>query len=416
MTVKSPWVNRDFGIFWFVQSLSMLGNSMSLVALPVLVLQATGSVAQMGLLTAVAGIASIAAGLFAGRLVDRWHRRRIMIGCDAVRVVLLGAIPVSWLWGAHVWVLYVVIALASVCDMVFRIAYVPAVANLVDRSQIVAATGRLETTYAVAYIVGPLLAGVLSGSFGPSVAVALDAVTFALSSAGMVAVRLREREGAPVETAAPNGRERLRSGFLQGAAFLWKNPVMRWTVILLATGAFLSLGLTDVFIYEVRDELHQGDRAVGYALGLSSVGAIVGASATARLRKWWGPGGCLLRSYLLCGLAPIVVGMSRDLVVVIGMAALFSTGTTVAGVCSVSLLQEVTPDHLLGRATSVFWTVQSALGPLGAASLTAVVGEVGLAGPLIVVGAIFLIVVAVGALTPIAHRAPDSAEVVVTPF
>lgn len=56
------WKQRDFGIFWAAQTLSVLGDSFALIALPLLVLQATGSVARMGLLTAVGGAAAVAAG------------------------------------------------------------------------------------------------------------------------------------------------------------------------------------------------------------------------------------------------------------------------------------------------------------------------------------------------------------------
>ncbi|KUO16021.1 hypothetical protein AQJ91_37975 [Streptomyces dysideae] len=65
------WRQRDFGIFWAAQTLSVLGDSFALIALPLLVLQATGSLARMGLLTAVGGAASVLAAVFAGAVVDR---------------------------------------------------------------------------------------------------------------------------------------------------------------------------------------------------------------------------------------------------------------------------------------------------------------------------------------------------------
>ena len=101
-------VGRDFAIFWGVQTLSELGNAFALVALPLLILRATGSVAQMGLLTAVAGVASVVTGLFGGVLVDRLDRRRLMMVCDAGRAILYGLIPMCWAIRPQVWLLYVV--------------------------------------------------------------------------------------------------------------------------------------------------------------------------------------------------------------------------------------------------------------------------------------------------------------------
>lgn len=70
------WRQRDFAVFWAAQTLSVLGDSFALIALPLLVLEATGSLARMGLLTAVGGAAAVVAAVFAGVVVDRVDRRR----------------------------------------------------------------------------------------------------------------------------------------------------------------------------------------------------------------------------------------------------------------------------------------------------------------------------------------------------
>src|SRR3954470_11579096 len=88
------WRQRDFAVFWAAQTLSVLGDSFALIALPLLVLEATGSLARMGLLTAVGGAAAGAAAGLPGVVVDRVDRRRLLIGCDLVRLVLYGVIPV----------------------------------------------------------------------------------------------------------------------------------------------------------------------------------------------------------------------------------------------------------------------------------------------------------------------------------
>ncbi|MRT44822.1 MFS transporter, partial [Xylella fastidiosa subsp. multiplex] len=79
---QSLWQQRDFGIFWAAQTLSVLGDSFALIALPLLVLEATGSVARMGLLTGVGSVAAVVAAVFAGALVDRADRRRLLVACD----------------------------------------------------------------------------------------------------------------------------------------------------------------------------------------------------------------------------------------------------------------------------------------------------------------------------------------------
>ena len=106
------WRDRGFAVFLTAQTLSVAGDSFALIALPLLVLRATGSVAQMGLLTGVAGAAAIGAGLFAGSLADRLDRWALMLGCDLARLVLYGLIPLAWAIEPQVWLLYVILPVA----------------------------------------------------------------------------------------------------------------------------------------------------------------------------------------------------------------------------------------------------------------------------------------------------------------
>jgi Na+/melibiose symporter-like transporter len=367
------------------------------VALPLLVLHATGSVARMGLLTAVGGVASIGTGLFAGVLVDRVDRRRLMIICDLARLVLFGLIPVCWLAGPQVWLLYVVMALASVFDMIFEVAYVAVVPNLVAGSQIVAANGRLETTNAAAYIVGPMLAGGVSALLGPAAAIAVNAASFGVSAVALAMIRVRG--------ATRTARGGLRADFLAGFAFLWRVPVLRALTLLLTVISLLSLGMTDVIIYQVRTGLGQSEQVVGVVIGFAGLGVVLAATLVPVLRRRLGFGVCWLGSYVLCGIAVAVLAGSGSVPAVVVAVLGYTVGMGVAGISSMSLRQTVTPDHLLGRVTSAFWTLHQALAPAGAAVLTALVGRYGVRGPLLGAAALFLAVVAIGLATPI--RAPQ---------
>lgn len=397
-------VNRDFAVFWVVQTLSEIGNGFALVALPLLVLQATGSAARMGLLTAVAGVGGIAAGLFAGVLADRVDRRKLMLVADGARAVLFGLIPLCWAVRPQVWLLYVVMALVSVFAMIFEVTWVTAVPNLVGADEIVTANSRLETTNALAVIAGPVLAGTVASLFGPTAAIGLNAATFLVSVLGLAVIRLRVPSAPQVRAARWTD---LRTGFVTGLAFLWRTPVLRAVTVLLTVETFVSLGMTDVFIFYLRHQLGQPPRIVGYVLGVAGLGTIVGAALTPLLRRRWGFGVCWLGSYVLCGVAVAVVAGLRDTVEVALAVAVYTFGQAVAGVCSMTLRQQVTPDHLLGRVTSAFWVIHSALGPVGAVVLTASVGAVGVRVPLLAAGGALLLMVCAGLATPIRQRHPE---------
>ncbi|GLY72978.1 MFS transporter [Actinoallomurus iriomotensis] len=402
VAARSLRTDRNFAVFWFVQALSEVGNAFALVAVPLLVLEATGSVARMGLLTATAGAASVVTGLFAGTLVDRFDRRRLMVLCEVARAVLYGLIPVCWAADPQMWLLYAVMGAAAVLEMIFQVAYVAAIPNLVDKERISAANGLLQTTNSAAYVLGPMLAGLVAGVFGVTAALSINAASFAVSAVGLALIRFRPRE----ERAVAARWFDLREGFLAGAGFLWRTPVLRALTLLLTVFLFLSLGMTDVFIYHVRHDLGQNDRVVGYVMGAAGVGTIAGAALMSPLRRWWGFGPCWLGSVGLCGVVVAVAGVAGNVVVAGGMVLAYSLGVALAGLCSMSLRQEVTPDHLLGRVTSAFWTMHNVLAPIGAVVLTALAKGVGVKDTLLAAGAAFLCVAGVGLFTPVRLRRP----------
>ncbi len=401
MTRRSLWRDRNFTTFWLADILSVAGDSFSYVALPLLVLAATGSVAQMGLLTAISGGAALVTGALAGVVVDRVDRRALMIGCNAVHAVVFAAIPLAWLAGPQLWVLYVMAPLGAAVGRVFQVAHVTAVPSLVGADRITEANGRLFGASSAAAIVGPLLAGLVSSAWGPETAVAIDAGTFALAAVGLCFVRLRAAS------------QRTQGGlswreFVAGAEFLWRHRAMRSLTILLSVQLFLTFGLTDLFIYHLKHDLQRTDATVGTVVTAGAVGTLLGAVVVARARRRLGFGTCFVGSVGLGGLAVAALGLRLPLPAVTAAVATFSFFTCVAAICSLSLRQEVTPDHLLGRVTSAFWTIHYAPAPIGAALLTVAAARYGTPPVFVLVGLGSLAVAAAAVLTPIRQRSPEA--------
>ena len=191
------WRDRRFAVFLTAQTLSVAGDSFALIAVPLLVLRATGSVAQMGLLTGAAGIAAVVAGIFAGILVDRLDRWILMAACDLARMVLYGLIPLAWALDPQVWLLYVILPLCAAIGMIFQVGYVTVVPALSGPARITEANGLLYAAQSAAAVAGPLLAGLISAVLGPANAIAVDAASFAVSAVGVLVVRhgLASRRG-----------------------------------------------------------------------------------------------------------------------------------------------------------------------------------------------------------------------------
>ncbi|MEU0073705.1 MFS transporter [Streptomyces sp. NPDC006332] len=403
-TSRPLWRQRDFGIFWAAQTLSVLGDSFALIALPLLVLQATGSLARMGLLTAVGGAASVLAAVFAGALVDRVDRRRLLIVCDLVRMVLYGVIPLVWLFGPRVWLLYVVLPLCEAVGMLFAVGYVTVVRGLVGTGQLTEANGRLNATAAAAGVLGPVGAGVVAAWSGPAAAVGVDAASFGVSAACLLLVRFAARSG---DDGAPAQRTSLWQDLRAGIAFLAGHPVLRSLTALLFVFSFLTLGLNDLVIYHLKHDLGHDDGTVGTVMAVGALGTITGALLVARVRRRLGFGPTWTVAVAVSGLAFAGLGWAGDVPAVAALTAAFLASVAIAGTCSMSLRQEVTPEPLLGRVTSAFWTLQYAAAPIGAAVLTWTADRQGTAPVGLVAGGCCVLIAVAALFTPIRRSDPN---------
>jgi MFS family permease len=411
------WRDRNFTVFWAAQTLSVVGDSFALIALPLLVLRATGSVARMGLLTGVAGASAVVAGVFAGLVVDRSDRRRLLVVCDVVRMVLYAAVPLVWAFGPRVWLLFVLLPAAEAVGMLFSVTYVTVVRNLVGAGRITEANGRLNATAAAAGVLGPLCAGVVAARFGPSAAIGVDAASFGVSALCVRSVRFGGARAGAVrgdhgsrDPGGPGDGRTLWKDLVAGAAFLRGHALLRSLTALLTVFSFLELGLNDLIIYHLEHDLGQGDGAVGTVFAVGATGTVAGALLVARVRRGLGFGPVWIGSVLCCGLAMAAIGSARSVAAVAALTAVFMGCGGIAGTCSMSLRQEVTPDRLLGRVTAAFWTIHYSAAPVGAALLTWAAQHHGTAVVSLVAGLCCLAVAAAAVLSPVRARQPESAE------
>ena len=268
--------DRNFLLFWVVQGLSFAGDSFTYVALPLLVLEATGSVLQMGLLTGTAGAAWLVVGVFAGVVVDRFDRRTLMIIADVARAVLYGIVPLVWLFDPQVWVLYVVMPLGAAFGMLSQVAYVTAIPALVGKERVTEANGRAVGDVRVGRDRRP--AARRRASPGCSAPRRRSAST-----------RRRSRWRRSAWRSCGSARRATATGaagvpwrsFAVGARFLWRHPALRSLTLLLACVLFLTYGLTDVFIYYLKHDLGRTDGTVGYVLAIAAAG-----HGRGRHRRW----------------------------------------------------------------------------------------------------------------------------------
>ncbi|MYU07283.1 MFS transporter [Streptomyces sp. SID8366] len=341
----SLWRNRDFNLLWTGQSLSDLGGAMVDLALPLLVLQQTGSPTRAGVVGTAGLVTTLVCRLPAGVLADRFDRRRLMIVCDALRIAvyaLLGWAVLSGAAGLPV-ILAVVIAGAA-ATAVFSTAEHASVRSLVRPDQLASAVARNEArTYGVS-LAGPPLGGLLFG-LGRFLPFLGNALSFLVSLAAVCWIR-RPLQQPRKEVAAPVG-----ASTAEGLRFLLGHPFLR---ALLVIAAPLNMAFTGM-IFAMTLALRRAGVApvlVGFAGAIFALGGFLGAFAAPALqRRMRLPVLITLLCWVTAALMAVSTLLSGSVLAAVPLAAAVFLGPT-ANAALFGHQAAVTPDHLQGRVVS----------------------------------------------------------------
>src|SRR5256712_7069803 len=184
-------LNSDFWKYWTGQTISNLGSSITLFALPLLVYKLTGSALNLGITTAAEFLPYLLFGLILGAWTDRVDRKRMMIGTDIGRALIIASIPLLFALGLlTVWWIYIVAFIHATLTICFEAGEFAAIPSLVNQDDLVTANGRIQASYSGASIIGPLLAGVLVTLVPLSALLLFDALSFLASSFSLALISI----------------------------------------------------------------------------------------------------------------------------------------------------------------------------------------------------------------------------------
>jgi ENTS family enterobactin (siderophore) exporter len=352
--------NRDFKVLLASQGISSLGDGVSFAALPLLVLALTGSGFAMGVVGAIQTLPDLFFGMIAGAIADRSDRKRMMFVADLVRAGLTALIPLSVaLDGPTMAVIVVVTAPMAVCRSFFLAGYTASVPQLVGRSQIGRANSYFEVIFSTGFIIGPAIAGLLAASIGPGPTLAIDALSFALSSLAIALVRRDLR--APVQRApAP-----LLADIREGVDYIVASPTLRSAIAFWALTAILLAPLVTALTVDITKDLGLEPSILGLVLAAYGVGTVVGSLISAR---WIGRSRVaqvLIGGNLAMGLALIVLALSVQVPVLLAVAFVAGVAQSLVLVMYLTLRTTYSPDALLGRIGSTARTFSLGLQPVG---------------------------------------------------
>lgn len=358
---------RDFRSFWIGETISVIGDQLTLLAMPlVAVLVLDADARDMGLLTAVSLLPHLFFSLPAGVWLERiQHRKRVMIAADLGRAVLIASVPLAFIYGVlTIQQLYVVGFLVGSLTVLFDLSWSTVFVAIAPRELYVQGSSLLNASRSLSFVLGPSLGGALVQVFSAPIALAVDSVSFIVSALFLGRVHADE---APVEPDPAGVRER----FAAGLWFAARDPIIRPTLAAAATINFFNFAFAALFVLYATRYLEVSPGTLGLALGVGAIGGLLGAAIAAPIGRLIGVGpayalGCivfpapLILIPLVDGPPPVVFGALLVSEFIAGL------GVMILDVNAGSIIIARTPDRIRARATGAFRTLNYGVRPIGA--------------------------------------------------
>jgi MFS family permease len=323
---------------------------MQSVAQAWLVLQLTNSPFYLGL-DGFANTLPIAVFSLAGGVIaDRFDRRKLLINTQWIMLGLALVLAIlTQLHRVTVWQVIVFSFCTGLTQAIAWPVYQAILANIVQREHMSNAIALNSTQFNLARMIGPVLGAVALNAFGTAGCFYANAISF------LAVIYALRRVHQPANRQAPGVKpSSLMESLREGLGYVAGEKKMKWLLITMAVSTLLGVPMVTLLPVFARDILHVGASGFGIMVGAFGAGAVSAGVLVAVLGDFQGKGLFVVRSVVLFVLGMLGFALSRDML--ISVICLWVAGFSMVGYASVinTMLQHTVPDHLRGRAMSLF--------------------------------------------------------------
>jgi MFS family permease len=335
-------------------------------------------------------------------VADRINRKRLMIAMDLVRAAAMASVVAALAAGVLTfWQVGAVAFVEGTAFVFFNIAEVGALRSVVPARQLPEAAAAEQSRYAAATLAGPSLGGALFG-LGRSLPFLADAVSYAASILTLTWMRTpfqeaRERDPAP-----------LRMQIREGVAWLWANAYLRTSALIFAGQNFVFSGIYLIFVV-VSKRHGLSPAAIGALIAVFGVASLAGALVAPRISKLLSMRAIMLGNQWLSA-AIILCALAPGPYVLLGCVLPLAFVSPALNSVVVGYRTAITPDHLIGRVSSVARNLAQIAAPLGPLAAGVLLGAYSSRMTLLVLGGIALALAVWTTLSPSIRNAPSLSE------
>ncbi len=352
--------HRNFRLFWSGQCISLIGTWMQNVGQAWLVLQLTGSAWLLGVVSALQFAPMLFLALFAGVIIDRYPKRKILIATQTILMlqafVLAGLV---WAGAIRYWqivVLAVLLGLVTTIDHPARQAYV---VELVGKTDLMNAIALNSSIFNAARVIGPAVAGLLMTFLSLSASFLLNGLSFIAVLAGLMLM------SDPPQIPQAGRHASVLTEVREGLRFARGSYSIASTLLLMAVVSIFGINFNVLVPVFAQGELGQTAGGYGFLVSSLGLGALAGAITLATTSRSGPKTGSLRHSAMALGILLIFLGMQKLYWVSLLLLAFAGWAMIVFNASANTSLQMSTPDHLRGRVMSLFSLVFVGFSPFG---------------------------------------------------
>jgi len=352
--------HRNYRLFFFGQSISLIGTWMQQIAMSWLVYRLTSSAFLLGLVSFAANVPILLVAPFAGILADRWNRHRMLVIIQIlamVQALILAALVLTdsiTIW--EIMVLGVFLGVINAFDMPVRQTYV--VEMIEHREDLSNAIALNSSMFNIARLVGPSIAGILIAAVGEGYCFLLNGLSYIAVIVALLAMRPAVQK---IETVSAPIWPGLKEGFQYSFGF----PPIRSLLLLLSLVSIIGMPYTVLMPVMAKSVLHGGSHTLGFLVGASGVGALIGAIYLASRRSVRGLGKLIPTSAVIFGVGLITLSLSRQVWLSLVFMLITGFGMIVQMASTNTVLQTIVDDDKRGRVMGLYTMSIRGVAPFG---------------------------------------------------
>ena len=364
--------SHNYRLFFGGQSVSLVGTWITRIATSWLVYRLTGSLLLLGVVGFCGQIPTLILAPFAGVLVDRWDRHRILVITQVLSLLQSLALAILVFTGhitvALVLALQVVQGIINAFDTPARQAFV--VEMVEDRADLPNAIALNSSMVNASRIIGPSIGGIIIAAVGEGWCFFADAVSYLAVIASLLAMRMTPRALPPRNTRM---LAEMRTGFDYVRSFL---PV-RSALLLLALVSMMGMPYTVLMPAIATGMLHGGPHTLGFLMTASGAGALVGALYLASRKTVVGLGRAMALSTAAFGTGLVAFSFSRVLWLSLLVLPVVGAGMMITMAATNTVIQTIVKEELRGRVMAFYTMAFLGTAPIGSLIAGVVADRIG---------------------------------------